>query len=190
MSSMFSASRRKSSSSTIVSANSSISAGGLASTATGIRPTRCGARKLITARSSPDELGDLGSLHLDDDLLAGRQAAPGAPGRSRRRRSALVELGEDFVERAAEVALDAFADVGERLGRDPVAQQLELGDELGREDPLARGEDLAELDVGRPESLEGAVEVDSTARRAKRSGHGDARRGTSRRAPSRSSPTP
>ena len=51
MSSMFSASRRKSSSSTIVSANSSMSAGGLARTAIGIRPTRNGAKKLIAARS-------------------------------------------------------------------------------------------------------------------------------------------
>ena len=46
----------------------------------------------------------------------------------------------------------------EGLGGDPVAQQLELGDELGREDPLARGEDLAELDVGGTEPLEGEAE--------------------------------
>ena len=51
MSSMFSASRRKSSSSRIVSAKSSTRAGGLASAATGMRPTRCGASHAITARS-------------------------------------------------------------------------------------------------------------------------------------------
>ena len=48
---MFSASSRKSSSSAIVSANSSTSAGGLASAATGMRPTRNGATHAITARS-------------------------------------------------------------------------------------------------------------------------------------------
>ena len=50
-SSMFSASSRKSSSSTIVSAKSSTRAGGLASAATGIRPTRWGASHAMTARS-------------------------------------------------------------------------------------------------------------------------------------------
>ena len=50
-SSMFSASSRKSSSSTIVSAKSSTSAGGLASAATGMRPTRWGASQAMTARS-------------------------------------------------------------------------------------------------------------------------------------------
>ena len=48
---MLAASTRKSSSSTIVSANSSTSAGGLASAATGMRPTRCGASHAIARRS-------------------------------------------------------------------------------------------------------------------------------------------
>ena len=51
ISSMFSASSRKSSSSTMVSAKSSTSAGGLASAAIGMRPTRCGASQAMTARS-------------------------------------------------------------------------------------------------------------------------------------------
>ena len=51
MSSMFSASSRKSSSSTMVSAKSSTRAGGLAKAAMGMRPTRCGASHAITARS-------------------------------------------------------------------------------------------------------------------------------------------
>ena len=51
MSIMLAASIRKSSSSTIVSANSSTSAGGLANEAIGIRPTRCGASHAITRRS-------------------------------------------------------------------------------------------------------------------------------------------
>ena len=51
-SNMFSASRRKSSSSVIVSANSSTRAGGLASAAIGMRPTRNGASHDMTLRSS------------------------------------------------------------------------------------------------------------------------------------------
>ena len=58
------------------------------------------------------------------------------------------------LERAAEVDLDDRADVGERLGRHLVAQQLELGDQLVGEQALAAGDDLAELDVGRAEPLE------------------------------------
>ena len=51
MSSMFCASMRKSSSSVIVSANSSTRAGGLASAATGMRPTVNGAIHAMTRRS-------------------------------------------------------------------------------------------------------------------------------------------
>jgi hypothetical protein len=52
MSSMFSASSRKSSSSVMVWAKSSTSAGGLASAAIGMRPTSLGASQAITRRSS------------------------------------------------------------------------------------------------------------------------------------------
>ena len=59
------------------------------------------------------------------------------------------ELGEHVVERAAELALDDLAHLGERLGRDLVAELLELVDELVGEQALERRDDLAELDVGR-----------------------------------------
>ena len=76
------------------------------------------------------------------------------------------------------------AHVGERLRRDPVAQQLELADELGREDPLARGEDLAELDVGRPEASRRRSGAAATARRCDATlARAGGRRGT--RAPTR-----
>ena len=165
-SSMFSASSRKSSSSTIVSANSSMSAGGLASTATGIRPTRCGARKLIAARSSPHPGGDPGPLDLHDDVLAGVQPRPvhlGDRGRG-------DGLGANSVNSSSSVhprsASTTRRHGGERLGGDPVAQQLELTDELRGEDPLARREDLAELDVGGAEPLEGEPQPVGEARRA------------------------
>ena len=52
MASMLSASSRKSSSSLMVSANSSTSAGGLARAATGMRPTRWGASHAMARRSA------------------------------------------------------------------------------------------------------------------------------------------
>ena len=64
---------------------------------------------------------------------------------------AFVELLEDVVEAAAEVLLDGQAHDVERLGRHLVAALLELVDELGREQPLARRDDLPELDVARSE---------------------------------------
>ena len=66
-----------------------------------------------------------------------------------------VEGDEDLREGTTEFLLDGAANRRERLGRDPVAQQAELGDQLLGEDAFARGDDLAELDVGRTESLEG-----------------------------------
>ncbi len=62
--------------------------------------------------------------------------------------------GEQVLEGPAQILLDHRPDRFERFGRDPVAQQAELADQLGGEDALARGEDLAQLDVGRPEGLE------------------------------------
>ena len=75
-SSMFSASRRKSSSSTIVSANSSISAGGLASADDRDPPDEERGEEAHDGEVLAHELGDVGTLHLDDHLLAG--AEPGA----------------------------------------------------------------------------------------------------------------
>ena len=60
-----------------------------------------------------------------------------------------VEGDEDLGEGTPEILLDGAADRREGLGRDPVAQQAELVDQLLGEDALARGDDLAELDVGR-----------------------------------------
>ena len=104
------------------------------------------------------EGGDLGSLHLDDDFFAGVEAGAVHLGDRGRGDGLGRELAEHLLEGAAEIGLDALAHGCEGLSRDPVAQQLELADELGREDPLARGEDLAELDVGRTEPLEREAE--------------------------------
>src|ERR671937_739586 len=69
----------------------------------------------------------------------------------------------------AELHLDDAPHVFERFGRHPVAQQLELRDELFGEEPFATRHDLPELDVGRPEvrerDAEPAREVLSGVRR-------------------------
>ncbi len=69
-----------------------------------------------------------------------------------------VEGGEDLGEGSAEVLLDGAADHGERLGGDPVAEEPELLDQLLGKDALARRDDLAELDVGRAQVLEGRAQ--------------------------------
>ena len=92
---------------------------------------------------------DLRALHLHDDLFAGAQPRRVHLRDRRRRDRRAVEALEHVVERAAEVELDDPAHDVERLGRHTVAEQLELGDELRREQALAARDDLAELDVGR-----------------------------------------
>ena len=64
-----------------------------------------------------------------------------------------LDDGEHRLERAAQVLLDDGADHLPRLGGDLVAAALELPHELLGEEPLAGGDDLAELDVGGPEAL-------------------------------------
>ena len=83
------------------------------------------------------EPGDLRALHLDDDVLAGAQPRRVHLRDRRRRDRRALERREHVVERAAELELDDAAHVVERLGRHPVAQQLELGDELLGEEALA-----------------------------------------------------
>ena len=98
-----------------------------------------------------DEPRDLRPLHLDDDLFAGAQPRRVHLRDRRGRDRRAVERLEHVVERAAELELDHAAHVVERLGRHPVAQQLELGDQLLGEQAFAARDDLAELDVGRAE---------------------------------------
>ena len=71
---------------------------------------------------------------------------------------ALSNDGEDVLQRDAEVFLDHLADDFERLGGHLIAALLELLDQLGREQPLAAGDDLAELDVGRAEPFGGTAQ--------------------------------
>ncbi len=102
--------------------------------------------------------GDLGPLHLDDDRLAGVEGRRVDLGDRRRGQRRAVEPGEGGLEGGAEVGLDHLPHDRERLGRDLVAAALELLDQLGREEALAGGDDLAELDVGRAERLGGEAQ--------------------------------
>ena len=100
---------------------------------------------------------DLRPLHLDHDLFSGAQ--PGSVHlRDRRRRDRCpVESFEHVVEGAAEVELDDPAHDVERLGRHAIAKQLELAHQLLGEQAFAARNDLAELDVGRPQRAEGVT---------------------------------
>ena len=111
------------------------------------------------------QAGDRRALDLDDDPLAGPQSGRvdlRDRGRGQRR---AVDPPEDVFERAPEVVLEDLAHHPERLGRHPVAAELELVDQLGGEDALARADDLAELDVGGPEPLGGPAQAPGDARR-------------------------
>ena len=63
----------------------------------------------------------------------------------------LVELGEQFGERLAEVGLDDRLDLAETERRDAVLERAELVDDLGREQIGPRLHHLAELDERRAE---------------------------------------
>ena len=98
---------------------------------------------------------DARPLDLDHDLFAGQRASPRAPGRSTRPRSAPRRSGRRRAPSGRwSSSSTTLRTCVERLGRDLVAQQLELGDELFGEEPLAARDDLAELDVGGAEPLE------------------------------------
>ena len=145
-SSMFSASSRKSSSSTIVSAKSSISAGGLARAATGIAPRGAGRAEAhhgeVRAPGGHPGRCTLTTTGLPRAAVPGctwaMEAAAGIGARTRRTR---------LTSGPPELGLEEPAQRARRFGRHR-SRTTELGHELGGEDPFARGDDLAELDVG------------------------------------------
>ena len=120
-----------------------------------MRPTRNGAIQAMTRRSRCTSWPTDGPLHLDDDVLPGEQRRPVDLCDRRRGERLRAEVPEDRLQRLAEVLFDDGAHGGEGLGRHLVPAALELRDELGREDALARRQDLPELDVRRAEALGG-----------------------------------
>ena len=143
----------------MVSANSSTSAGGLASAATGMRPTRCGASHDIARRSLRTRASTDGRCTF---------TTTGSPVRSRAAWTWAIEAAASGWRSnhskvassvAAQVGLDDLAHHGERLGRHLVAAELELAHQLFGEQALTRRDDLPELDVGRAEVLGGPAQA-------------------------------
>ena len=159
MSTMLAASMRKSSSSTIVSANSSTSAGGLASEAIGIRPTRNGAIQLITRRSLCTRRATAARCTLTTTSSPVSSVAACTWAIEAAASGVVSNVANTSSRRRAEVGLDHQAHRVERLGGHLVAAQLELGDQLLGEQALAAGDDLPELDVRRPEALGGGAQA-------------------------------
>ena len=157
-SSMLAASMRKSSSSTIVSANSSTSAGGLARAATGMRPTRWGASHAITRRSLRTSDATAGRCTLTTTCSPVRSraawtwaidaAASGCSSKNSKMSSSRAPRSCSTVSRTAS---KGSAGTWSR-------HFLNSLDQLGGEEPFARGDDLAELDVGRAEFLGGKAQ--------------------------------
>ena len=83
----------------------------------------------------------------------------------RRRERRLVELGEQPLDRLAEILPHRPLDVGERERSNVVLQAAELGDDVGRHDVRPRREQLAELHERRAELVEHVAQM-APARRA------------------------
>ena len=104
-------------------------------------------------------------LHLDGDAAAVRQRrAMHLPDRRCRDRLR-VELGEQPLDRLAELLLDRPLDVRVRERPHVVLQAAQLGDDVRRHDVRPRREQLAELDERRAELVEHLAQVPA-ARRA------------------------
>ena len=96
---------------------------------------------------------DRRALHLHHDRRPVAQRGGVHLGDGGRGQRGVLDGGEHRLERPAQLLGEHPLDDRPRLGRDLVAAPLELGDQLGREDAVARGDDLAQLDVGRAEPL-------------------------------------
>ncbi len=109
--------------------------------------------------------GHRGALHLDDDRGAVAQGGRVDLGDGGGGQRGVLDRGEDLVERAPQLLAQDPLDDRPGLGRDLVAAPLELGHQRGREDAVTGGDDLAQLDVGRAELLEGGAQA------ARQAGH-------------------
>jgi hypothetical protein len=106
----------------------------------------------------PHQTGHRPALHLDHDPFAGPQGGRVDLGDGGRGDGDAVEGREHLGQRFAQILFHRATHRGEGLGRDAVPQQLELLDQLLGEDALAGRDDLAQLDVGRAEALEGRTQ--------------------------------
>jgi hypothetical protein len=119
---------------------------------------RSGAATAMTRRSAPHAQRQVGALHLHHHVGAVGQRgavhlgdAGGGDGR-------LLEAVEDGLEGRLERLLDGLSGGGERHGRHVVQHGAHLFAQPLREEPLAAGDDLPELDVRGPQPLEGEAQ--------------------------------
>ena len=103
-------------------------------------------------------------LHLDGDALAVRQRRAMHLADRCRRQRLLVELGEQALDRLAELLANRPLDVRERERAHVVLQAAQLGDDVGRHDVGPRREQLAELDERRAELVEHLAQVPAARR--------------------------
>ena len=109
---------------------------------------------LEQAQIGLDDRADAGPAHLDDDLGAVVQLrAVHLRDRGRRQRLG-IEAGEDLLGRRAQVLGELGAHHLDRHRRRLTVQLFEFGDPGRAEQVGAAGQDLAELDEGRPQILE------------------------------------
>ncbi len=104
-----------------------------------------------------DDLAQARPQHLDDDVLARLQPGPVDLGDRSRGDRVCVELGEDVFGRAAEILLELGPDLLPRHRRDLAVQAAEFLGPFGRQQVGAARQDLAELDEGRTQRLDGAA---------------------------------
>ena len=128
---------------------------------------------------------DVRALDLDDHV-APVEEARGVHLRDRGRRERLgVELGEELVGARAQLDGERALDVGVGERLDAIERLLELAAVGLGEEALRRGDDLAELEVGRAEILEGAAHQRRGRGRARRAACARRRWRRSARTPSR-----
>src|SRR5215203_7401690 len=108
-----------------------------------------------------DPTGRLGPLHLDGNGLPATQHGPVDLPDARRAERRRVERGEQLIDGSPELTLDYLLGKPWRHGRSRVLELLELGEYSFRQYVRACGEDLPELDEGRPQIVEGAPEPDA-----------------------------
>ena len=100
-----------------------------------------------------DPAGHGGPLDLYHHLRPVEQLRTVDLGDGSRRQGLGIDGGEHLAGIAAELLRDHLLDHGPGLGRYLIATPLELRHELRGEDPIARGHNLSELDVRRPQPL-------------------------------------
>jgi hypothetical protein len=94
-----------------------------------------------------------GALDLHDDRGAVEEGGGVHLGDGGSGEGGVLHRGEGGGEGATELLVEDLLDDRPGLGRDLVAAPLELGHQLGREDAVARSDDLPQLYVGRAQLL-------------------------------------